>query len=88
MITKGGADMVDRSGLFAFLRRHRDPAGDRHDRTTKKAISAESFVFLIIVGSLFFLLGKKMGGVNMMNTMMNTAYALLMDTVLKKSFNS
>ena len=47
----------------------------------KRAISLESFVFLGIIVILFGSIGMKMGGVNMVNTLMNTAYALLLDTV-------
>lgn len=48
---------------------------------TKKVFSIESFIFLIIFFGLFGYLAAKMGISNMMNTLMNTAYALLMDTV-------
>lgn len=48
---------------------------------TKKVFSLESFVFLIVFFALFGYLGITMGISNMMNTLMNTAYALLMDTV-------
>lgn len=52
-------------------------------RTTglKPAISIESFVFLAVFFLLFGGLGAKMGGVNMVNTLMNTALDLLMNTV-------
>lgn len=49
---------------------------------TKKVISLESFVFLAIFLGLFCGIGSQMGAVNMLNTMMNTAYQLLMKTVL------
>ena len=39
----------------------------------KKALSAESLIFIIIFGAVFGLLGVKMGAVNMINTMLNTA---------------
>lgn len=48
----------------------------------KKALSAESLIFIIIFGAVFGLLGVKMGAVNMINTMLNTAYSLMIDTVL------
>lgn len=48
---------------------------------TKKVISAEVFIFLAIFIGLFVYMGLVMGAVNMLNTMMNTAYALLMDVV-------
>lgn len=48
----------------------------------KKAISLETFIFLGLFIALFGAMGSKMGAINMINTMMNTAYALLIDTVL------
>ncbi|MBQ5698539.1 MAG: hypothetical protein IIV75_02520, partial [Lachnospiraceae bacterium] len=47
----------------------------------KPAVSKESFTFLIMFFLFFGLVGRKMGLVNMVNTMMNTAHLLLMDTV-------
>lgn len=47
----------------------------------KKLYSLETLIFLIIFFVLFGYLGYEMGIANMMNTLMNTAYALLMDTV-------
>lgn len=47
----------------------------------KKAVSVEGFVFLVAFLGLFCFLGVQMGAANMLNTMMNTAYQLLMDTV-------
>ncbi len=47
----------------------------------KRAVSGESFLFLGFFFVLFGALGHRMGLVNMMNTMMNTAYQLLLDTV-------
>ena len=46
----------------------------------KKAVSAESFVFLAVAGVLVFLAGHRMGAINMVNTMMNTAFDLLINT--------
>lgn len=48
---------------------------------TKKIYSLETLVFLIIFFGLFGYLSSVMGLSNMMNTLMNTAYALLLDTV-------
>ncbi len=48
----------------------------------KKVIGPESFLFIIFFGGFFGVLIHQMGAVNMMNTMLNTAYALLTDTVL------
>ena len=48
----------------------------------KKVIGPESFLFIILFGGFFGVLIHRMGAVNMMNTMLNTAYALLTDTVL------
>ena len=49
--------------------------------TTKKIYSLETLIFLIVFFGLFGSLASVMGLPNMMNTLMNTAYALLMDTV-------
>lgn len=48
---------------------------------TKKVVSFECFGFLIIFIGIFYLIGSKMGMVNMINTLMNTAYQLLLETV-------
>ena len=47
----------------------------------KKVVSLESFVFIACFAVLFGALGTQMGAINMLNTMMQTAYQLLMDTV-------
>lgn len=47
----------------------------------KKAVSAEGFIFLIIFLVIFISIGSVMGTVNMFNTLMNTAYKLLIETV-------
>ncbi len=52
-------------------------------KNLKKAVSVECFVFLAVLAAFFGLVGNRMGGVNMMNTMINTAYELLNDTVFK-----
>ncbi len=46
---------------------------------TKRRI--EAAIFIIIFGLFFGLLGTKMGTANMLNTIMNTAYHLLIETV-------
>ena len=48
----------------------------------KKALSLEGAIFLAIFIGFFCLLGSKMGTTNMFRTMMNTAYDLLVNTVL------
>ena len=48
---------------------------------TKTKRSLEPIIFLVIFLGIFCLIGSKMGAANMLSTMMNTAYALLMDTV-------
>lgn len=48
----------------------------------KKVIGLECFIFIGIFSGFFGLMIHQMGVVNMMNTMLNTAYALLTDTVL------
>ena len=47
----------------------------------KRAVDKEVFIFLGLFLGFFVLLGREMGVTNMFNTMMNTAYALLLDTV-------
>ena len=47
----------------------------------RKAVSAEVFIFLAFFLGFFILVGREMGIANMFSTMMETAYALLMDTV-------
>jgi len=47
----------------------------------RRVIDKEVFIFLFIFLGIFFALGMEMGVANMFNTMMNTAYQLLMDTV-------
>lgn len=49
---------------------------------TKNAYSLETVVFLVIFIFIFGSFAMVMGTVNMLNTMMNTAYRLLIDTVL------
>lgn len=45
----------------------------------KKDIGFENFACLILFFSLFIAIGKKMGAINMIKTMMNTGYDLLMN---------
>jgi spore maturation protein SpmB len=48
----------------------------------KKVLDKEVFIFLVIFLGFFIYLGGRMGVANMLNTLMNTAYKLLMETVL------
>lgn len=48
----------------------------------KNWISLEGIVCTGVLGVGFTLIGMKMGGINMVNTMIHTAYGLLIDTVL------
>ena len=48
----------------------------------KKVLDKEVFVFLAVFLLFFVYLGGRMGMANMLNTLMNTAYKLLMETVL------
>lgn len=48
---------------------------------TKPAVSLEVFLFLAVFVGIFVYLGSIMGMVNMLNTMMKTAYQLLLETV-------
>lgn len=50
--------------------------------TYKKELGVETFVFPILFVAFFALFAAKMGLANTLNTMMNTAYRLLIDTVL------
>ena len=48
---------------------------------TKKIYSLETLIFVVVFFGIFGYLSNEMGLANMMNTMMNTAYQLLLDTV-------
>ena len=48
----------------------------------KKEMSLETFIFPIVLIGIFVLLSSVMGLANTLNTLMNTAYSLLIDTVL------
>ena len=52
-----------------------------HKVPMRKNLSLESLIFLVVLIGLFGAIGSRMGVVNMLNTLMNTAYALLIDTV-------
>ncbi len=52
-----------------------------HGKKVKKAISLETFVFIIISGVIFGYLGTVMGVDKMFNTIMNTAHYLLIEVV-------
>lgn len=49
--------------------------------TTKPVLGTEVFIFLALFAGLFIYLASIMGGVNLVNTMMGTAYQLLLETV-------
>ena len=51
------------------------------ERKLKKAVSLEGIIFLILFLGFFIGLGSIMGTINMFNTLMNTAFRLLIDTV-------
>lgn len=51
------------------------------EKKLKKAISIEGFVCLIVIVGFFITMGSIMGTINMFNTLMNTAFRLLLDTV-------
>lgn len=55
--------------------------GKNMEKQFKKAVSVEAFVFLVVFLAIFGGLAAKMGGAHMMQTLMSTAYQLLMDTV-------
>lgn len=48
----------------------------------KKELGTETFVFPLVFAAFFALFAARMGLANTLNTMMNTAYRLLIDTVL------
>lgn len=52
-----------------------------HSKRTKKAVSLETFVFLLVFGLFFGYLGAVMGVDKMFNTLMNTAHYLLVEVV-------
>ena len=51
-------------------------------KSEKKEISLENFLFIIVFLAFFAIFVTQMGLMNTLNTLMNTAYALLIDTVL------
>lgn len=55
--------------------------GTKEEKCIKKAFSLETVIFLGVFGVIFGTLGGRMGVVNLMNTMLNTAFDLLMNTV-------
>ncbi len=55
----------------------------RIDTKLKKAVSLEGFVCLGILIGFFGILGSEMGLINAINTLLNTAYDLLMNTVFQ-----
>ncbi len=52
-----------------------------NEPNVKKVFSMESLIFSICFVGFFFLISNKMGIVNALNTMMNTSYDLLLNTV-------
>lgn len=55
---------------------------DQDQHSLKKAVSLETFVFLILFFGVFTYIAVVMGFVNALSTFMQTAYRLLVDTVL------
>ncbi|MBC8589028.1 CD0519/CD1768 family membrane protein [Paratissierella segnis] len=49
----------------------------------KNAISLEGIIFSLLFISFFLLLGQKIGGINLINTLINTTYDLLTKTVFR-----
>lgn len=47
----------------------------------KKAVGGEGFLCIIFIGLFFGYMGSRMGSINMINTFMNTAHDLLLNTV-------
>ena len=59
----------------------RKPVDPERNPREKNAISVEAFVFLGVFFLIFGLLSREMGLVNLLKTMMNTAFDLLLNTV-------
>lgn len=55
---------------------------DKTSQSYKKELSLETFIFPVIFLLFFWLFAHEMGLANALNTIMNTAYRLLIDTVL------
>lgn len=55
---------------------------DETPKRLKKEISLENFVCLLLFFAFFIWIGSKMGGINMIKTMMSTGYDLLMNVCL------
>lgn len=56
--------------------------GENREYKIKRAISFEGILVLLLIILLFFLLGKEMDGIiNVINTLINTAFDLLLNTV-------
>lgn len=49
----------------------------------KKAVSIEAFICMGLIGLFFYVLGRKMGFMNAVNTLLATAYDLLLSTVFQ-----
>lgn len=67
---------------LAFNILRKDKEKEKYGEKEKKAISLEAFIFLAAFLLCFGAVGTKMGISNMMQTMMATAYDLLVNTVL------
>ena len=48
--------------------------GTKSEKCIKKAFSLETVIFLVVFGIIFGALGSRMGVVNLMNTILNTAF--------------
>ncbi|MGL6114539.1 MAG: CD0519/CD1768 family membrane protein [Cetobacterium sp.] len=54
---------------------------NKNKQLKKKAVSLEGFVCIFLIGLVFYTLAHKMGGINMINTLIKTAHDLLINTV-------
>ena len=59
-----------------------DPKPQEKEVLLKKELSLETFLFPVVFTAFFALFVTRMGLANTLNTMMKTAYQLLLDTVL------
>lgn len=61
----------------------RDYLDKKQDLVLKKAVSLEGFICIGLIGGLFSILASRMGFINVINTLLATAYDLLLNTVFQ-----
>ncbi len=65
-----------------IITQHKGVGYGKRPAAPKKVLGAEPVVFLVLFIAFFALFGFKMGLINMLSTLMQTAFRLLLDTVL------